>query len=252
MTGYKLDKILVERPSKTIYLDGDRVIKLMGKEYPASDILSEALNLAVVGETKLKVPRLLEAAQIDGKWALIWEYVKGTTLADIMKNDPGNFDRYLEQFVDIQLDMHQYTATRLPLLLDKLHRKIIASGLDATVRYELRTRLDSLPRHKKLCHGDYNPSNIIITEKNEAYIIDWSHAAQGNASADAAQTYISFYISGRKDAAEKYLSFFCKKSDTARQYVDKWVSIIAASQIAKVKPEEKDILLQWANVVEYE
>jgi aminoglycoside phosphotransferase (APT) family kinase protein len=252
MTNYKLDKILVERSFKTIYLDGNKVIKLMGKEYPASDILSEALNLAAVGETELKVPRLLEVTQIDGKWAIVWEYVKGTTLAEIMKNDPGRFDQYLDRFVNIQLEMHRYTATRLPLLLEKLHRKLIASGLDATVRYELRTRLDSLPRHTKLCHGDYNPSNIIITEEKEAYIIDWSHAAQGNAGADAAQTYILFYISGRTDIAEKYLSSFCKKSDTARQYVDKWISIIAASQIAKAKPEEKEILLQWANVVEYE
>jgi aminoglycoside phosphotransferase (APT) family kinase protein len=252
MTNYRLDNILAERPSKAIYLDGDRVIKLMGTEYPVSDILSEALNLAVVGETKLKVPRLIEVTQIDGKWAIVWEYVKGITLAEIMKNDPKNLDRYLEQFVAIQLDMHRYTATRLPRLPDKLHRKLIASGLDATVRYELRTRLDSLPRHAKLCHGDYNPSNIIITEGNEAYIIDWSHAAQGNASADAAQTYLLFYISGQKDLAEKYLSSFCKKSDTARQYVDKWIAIVAASQIAKAKPEEKEILLQWANIVEYE
>ncbi|MDR1901791.1 MAG: phosphotransferase [Treponema sp.] len=252
MMEYKLDKILAERPLKTIYLDGNKVIKLMGKEYPASDVLSEALNLAAVGETKLKVPKLIEVTQIDGKWAIVWEYVKGITLAELMKNDPGHFDQYFEQFVDIQLEMHQYTATRLPLLLDKMHRKLFASGLDATVRYELRTRLDSLPRHTKLCHGDYNPSNIIITAEKEAYIIDWSHATQGNASADAAQTYILFYISKKTDIAEKYLSSFCKKSDTARQYVDKWISIVAASQIAKVKPEEKDILLQWANVVEYE
>jgi aminoglycoside phosphotransferase (APT) family kinase protein len=252
MREYTLDTILVERPSKKIYLDGDRVIKLMGTEYLSSDALSEALNLAVVGETKLRVPRLIEVTQIDGKWAIVWEYVKGTTLAEIMRNDPKNIDQYLGRFVDIQLDMHRYSATRLPRLSDKLHRKLIASGLDATVRYELRTRLDSLPKHTKLCHGDYNPSNIIITEDQEAYIIDWSHAAQGNASADAAQTYLLFYISGRQDVAEKYLSFFCKKSDTARQYVDTWISIIAASQIAKAKPEEKDILLQWANVVEYE
>jgi aminoglycoside phosphotransferase (APT) family kinase protein len=252
MANYRLEKILVERPSKTIYLAGDTVIKLMGKEHPISDILTEALNLAVVGETKLKVPRLLEVTQIDGKWAIMWEYVQGTTLAEKMKNDPGNFDRYLEQFVDTQLGIYQYTATRLPLLSDKLHREINASGLDATARYELRTRLDSLSKHRKICHGDYNPSNIIITEENEAYIIDWSHASQGNASADVAQTYLLFYISGRRDIAEKYLSVFCKKSDTARQYVNKWISIIAASRIAKAKSEEKDILLQWANVVEYE
>ena len=31
----------------------------------------------------------------------------------------------------------------------------------------------------KVCHGDYNPSNIIMSE-NGPYILDWSHATQGN------------------------------------------------------------------------
>jgi thiamine kinase-like enzyme len=109
-----------------------------------------------------------------------------------------------------------------------------------------------MPKHSKLCHGDFNPSNIVITGKDEAYIIDWSHASQGNASADAAQTYLLFRLAGNAVLADKYLALFCKKSDTAKQYVEKWLSIVAASQLMKAKPEEKELLLRWANVVEYE
>jgi aminoglycoside phosphotransferase (APT) family kinase protein len=252
MANYNLEKKIAVRPAKTIYLDKDKVIKVMGKEYPASDVLSEALNLAAVGETRLKVPKLVEVIRIDGNWAIVWEYVKGTTLAELMEKNKNKFDEYLERFVDIQLEMHTYTASRLPLLSEKLDRKILAAGLDATDRYELRTRLDSLPRHTKLCHGDFNPTNVIITEKDEAYIIDWSHAAQGNASADSAQTYLLFRLAGQDETAEKYLKLFCKKSDTARQYVEKWISIVAAAQMAKVKPEEREFLFRWANVVDYE
>ncbi|GHU25319.1 aminoglycoside phosphotransferase [Spirochaetia bacterium] len=252
MAHYNLEKIIAARTDKTIYCDGDKVIKVMGHSYPASDVLSEALNLASVGETPLKVPKLLEVTQVEGKWAIVWEYVAGHTLAELIEKHPERFDEYLERFVDIQLEVHRFSASRLPLLTEKLHRKIRASGLDATVRYELHTRLDSLPKHTKLCHGDFNPSNIIITENNEAYVIDWSHATQGNASADAVQTYLLFYLAGKIDAAEKYLNLFCKKSDTAKQYVQKWISIISASRLVKAKPEEKEFLLHWANVVEYE
>ena len=52
--------------------------------------------------------------------------------------------------------------------------------------------------------------------------------------------------------AEKYLNLFCKKSDTAKQYVQKWIPIVAASQSVKGKPEEKEFLMRWADVVEYE
>jgi aminoglycoside phosphotransferase (APT) family kinase protein len=245
-------KIIVERPDKKIYLEDGKVYKVMGNEYPASDVLNEALNLAAVGETDLKVPKLLEVKKIGGQWAIVWEYIAGKTLAEIMKKNPQKEDEYLHRFVDVQLDMHIHSASRLPLLADKLHRKISASGLDATVRYELHTRLDGLPKHTKLCHGDFNPSNIIITDKDEAYIIDWSHASRGNASADAAQTYLEFYLEDQKITAEKYLNLFCKKSDTAKQYVQKWFAIVAASQLGKGKPSEKEFLLHWANVAEYQ
>jgi len=252
MSNYKLEKIIAVRTAKTIYRDGDKVIKVMGEEYLAPDVLSEALNLAVVGETALKVPRLVEVTKINGKWAVVWEYVEGTTLDKLMEKNKDKEQQYLERFVDIQLDMYRYSATRLPLLTEKMERKIKASGLDATSRYEILGRLASMPKHTKLCHGDFNPSNIVITEKDEAYIIDWSHAAQGNASADAAHTYLLFWLAGNITLAEKYLALFCKKSDTAKQYVEKWLSIVAASRLPKAKPEEKEFLLHWANVAEYQ
>ncbi|MDR0399560.1 MAG: phosphotransferase [Treponema sp.] len=249
--------IIVERPNKTIYLEDGKVYKVMGPEYPASDVFNEALNLAAVGETELKTPKILEVAKVEGKWAIVWEYVEGTTMLELMKREPDRFDEYLNRFVDIQLEMHRYSATRLPILTDKMHRKIRASGLDSDIRYELHTRLDSMPRHTKLCHGDFAPSNIVITRDGEACIIDWSHASQGNASADAAQTWLifNFYrniLPGGRDLAEMYLNLFCGKSGAPRQYVEKWISIVSASQLLKGRPEEREFLLRQVNVVEYE
>jgi aminoglycoside phosphotransferase (APT) family kinase protein len=249
--------IIAEGPGKTIYLEEGRVYKVMGPEYPASDVFNEALNLAAVGETSLKTPRIVGVNKIGANWALIWEYIEGTTLLEMMKREPGRLDEFLGRFVDIQLEMHRHSATRLPVLIDKLHRKIRSAGLDATTRYELHTRLDSMPRHTKLCHGDFNPGNIVITKDDEAYIIDWSHASQGNASADAAQTWLIFTLRGdlfpgAAGIADKYLALFCKKSDTARQYVEKWIPLVSASQLVKGKPEEREFLLRQVNVVEYE
>lgn len=109
-----------------------------------------------------------------------------------------------------------------------------------------------MPKHNKLCHGDFNPSNIIISDDGTAYILDWSHATQGNASADAARTYLLFCLSGDTELANKYLELFCKKSDTARQYVQKWMPIVAASQSVKGNEHEREFLLSWVDVVDYE
>jgi len=248
----KLQNVIATRSNKTIYRDGDKCIKVFNEGYNKADILNEALNQARVEETGLLIPKVLEVTMIENKWAIVSEYIEGKTLQAMMDEKPEKTDEYLARFVDIQLDMHSRSCKKLSLLKDKMQLKISASQLDATTRYELHTRLEGMHAHVKLCHGDFNPSNVIITRKNEPYIIDWAHATQGNASADAARTYLLFCLADREELAVKYLDLFCKKSDTARQYVQKWMPIVAASQSVKGNEKEREFLLRWANVVDYE
>ena len=246
------DKIIAVRTNKTIYRDGDKCIKVFNSDYSKADILNEALNQARIEETGLNIPKILAVETIDGKWSIVSEYIEGETLASLMEKNPDKEDEYLELLVDLQMEVHSKKAPLLNKLKDKMKRKISEADLDATTRYELHTRLEGMPKHDKVCHGDFNPSNIIIKKNGTPYIIDWSHATQGNASADVARTYLLFVLSGKEDIAKKYMNLFCKKSDTARQYIEKWLPIVAASQSVKGKKEEREILLSWANVVDYE
>ena len=248
----KLDRVIAIRTSKTVYRDGDVAIKVFNSDYGKADILNEALNQARAEETALKVPGLREVAMIDGKWAIASDYIEGKTLARLMEEHPEKRTEYMALFVDVQLSVHAQTSPLMTPLREKMHRKISQSGLDATTRYELHTRLEGMPRHSKLCHGDFNPKNVIVTAAGDAYILDWSHATQGNASADAARTYLLFWLDGNIDGAEEYLKLFCQKSDTAKQYVQKWIPIVAASQLVKGKAEEREFLLRWASVMDYE
>ena len=248
----KLDRIIAVRNNKTIYRDGKLAIKLFDESFSKANILNEALNQARVEETALNIPKLEEVCKIDGKWAIILDYVEGKTLAQLMSENPDKFDEYLELFVDLQMKVHEQRAPLLNKLKDKMNRKISQADLDATTRYDLHTRLESMPKHNKVCHGDFNPSNIIIAKDGTPYIIDWSHATQGNASADVARTYLLFWLDGNIEGAKKYLDLFCKKSDTAKQYVQKWIPIVAASQLVKGKKEEREFLLHWVDVVDYE
>lgn len=246
------DKIIAVRTSKTVYRDGDTVIKVFDENYSKADVLNEALNQARIEETGLNIPKILEVSKMDGKWALTSEYIPGVTLQQLIDKYPEKKKAYLEQFVDIQMQVHSKTCPLLTKLKDKMNRKISETDLDATTRYELHTRLEGMPKHKKVCHGDFNPSNIIIRDDGTPYIIDWSHATQGNASADVARTYLLFWLNGDISGAEAYLDLFCKKSDTAKQYIQKWLPIVAASQSVKGRPEEREFLLNWVNVVDYE
>ena len=246
-----LTHVIAERENKKIYRDGAKAIKVFAEGYSKADILNEALNTARVEETGLPIPKLLAVDTVNGQWAITTEFVEGDTLAALMAAHPEKEDEYLNLFVDIQMKVHACTCPMLNSLTEKMQRKISATDLDATTRYELHTRLASMHVHKKVCHGDFNPSNIIVKDDGTAYIIDWAHATQGNASADAAMTYLLFALKDQK-VADLYLKLFCKKSDTAMQYVQQWLPIVAAAQLSKENELEKDFLMRWIDVVDYQ
>lgn len=248
----KLDKVIAVRTDKTVYRDGDATIKLFNEDYSKANVLNEALNQSRVEETGLDIPKVREVLTIDGKWAIVSDYIEGKTLETLMAENPEKEDEYLELFVNLQSKVHSKQSLLLNKLKDKMQRKISESDLDATTRYELHTRLEGMPKHKKVCHGDFNPSNIIITKDGTPFIIDWSHATQGNASADVARTFLLFSLAGKSELAEKYMNMYCKKTDTAKQYVQKWIPIVAASQSVKGHKEEREFLLNWIDVVDYE
>ena len=248
----KLDNVVSVRKHKVIYRDGDKCIKVFDNGYSKADVLNEALNSARIEETGLNIPKLLGVEMVDGKWAIVSEYIEGVTLSQLIKDNPNKKDEYLELLVDVQLNINAQKCPLLTKLKDKMNRKISSTDFDATTRYELHTRLEGMKKHNKVCHGDLIPSNIIITPDGTPYIIDWAHATQGNASADAARTYLLFCLSGDKDSADKYLNLFCKKSDTAKQYVQKWMPIVAASQTVKGVEDQREFRDSWVHVVDYE
>lgn len=248
----KFDRIIAVRNNKTIYRDGDLCIKVFDEDFSKIDVLNEALNQARVENIGLNVPKIKEVYTVEGKWAIVSEYISGKTLARLMEENPEKKEEYLNLFVDLQMEVHKKTCQNLNKLIDKMNTKISQTTLDATTRYELHTRLEGMPKHNKVCHGDFNPSNIIIGDDGKAYIIDWSHVTQGNASADVARTYLLFWLNGDIDGANRYLDLFCEKSNTEKKYVQSWMPIVAASQSVKGNEKEREFLLSWVNVVDYE
>ncbi len=248
----KLTNVIANRKDKQIYQYQDKVVKVFDYQYSKARVLNEALNNARIEETELNVPSLVEVTKIDGKWAIIQSYIKGKTLQQLMDENPDKEDYYLNQFVDLQMWVHKQRSPLLTKLKDKMMRKISDTDLPDSTKYDLHVRIDSIKVHNKVCHGDFNPSNIIISEDGTPYIIDWSHVTQGNASMDVARTYLLFNLQGKAALADKYLDLFCQKSGTDKRYVQGCIPIVAASQMLKDKPEEKEFLLKWVNVVDYQ
>ncbi|MEI3406940.1 MAG: phosphotransferase [Christensenellales bacterium] len=186
-------------------------------------------------EVGLNVPELLEVKDTGEGWALVIRNIPGKTMAQLMQEQPENIDSLMEQFVDIQSDIHKYTCKQMGRLKDKLNAQIssLRDELDATTRYELHVRLENMKPHTKITHGDFNPTNVLIGDDGKVYILDWAHAAIGNASADAAMTYLLFALEDQKKA-DLYLQLLLQEE----RYRDAVFAEVAADRCCRADDQE--------------
>lgn len=245
-------QILEEKSYKTVYREGNVIVKAFTPSHPMSDVFNEAYIHACVEDAGVPVPKLLGVTPLNGGWALSMEYVSGKTLEELMRENPDKADEYLEKLVDIQLQVGKYRVPQLRNTRLKMERAIKAlTDIDASTRYELLQRIHGMARHTKLCHGDLVPSNIVVMEDGSWRVLDWAHASAGNAGADAAITYMRFSLD-MPELAEKYLRLFCKKADMPIQYIQTWMPVVAAAQLTRRREAERPLLEKWISVAEYQ
>lgn len=246
---------------KNLISDGDKVqvfecegkcVKLFkdAKE-PKSVVLYEAITHARVEETGYAgIPQLLEIRQIDGKYAIVYEFIEGKTLELIMREDPSNADMYLKQLADIQVEINELSSNKVSRLKDYLTRSI--NGLDMiddVKKYELIEHLNKQPQQSKLCHGDLAPDNVIVSDSG-AFVIDWMKAKQGNAAADVAKTYLNLCMKHHTEWAERYLKIYCAETGTDVQHIREWLPIVAGAQLKFKRPDERELLLAWIDMAD--
>ena len=249
----KQGSVLLERTDKVVTRDKNTVLKIFGPSYKVSAILNEAMNEARAAETGLPVAKVVEVLKLRDHWCIRREWVEGKTLADVMASDKKNLMKYLKEFVAIQCEIFSKTSERMGNLADKLDKQISASPLPKETRYDLHMKLQSFARGKALCHGDFNPTNVIITPEGEWRVIDWSHVRLGDPLADVARTYLLFWLAGYVAAAEKYMALACEALKAKVADVQKWLPIVAAAESAKEQSAKNhELLLHWASVVDYE
>lgn len=170
----ELKNLIATSATVDVYKEGNMAIKVFKEGCPKTMALYEALTHSRVEATGLRVPVIHEVSVIGNRWAIHMDCIEGKTLAQVMKDDPANKDKYISDMVDIQIEIHSKQAPKLSKLKDKMTRQINSLDcIDDATKYELLTRLDSRPKHTKLCHGNFTPENIILNENGTYIVTGW-------------------------------------------------------------------------------
>lgn len=249
----ELKRLISDGEKVQVYESNGLAVKVFKDPHePKSVVLYEALTHSRIEETGFaKIPALEEISKVDGRWAISYRFIKGKTLSQLIGENPDKINDFLSLLADLQIEINAQRSAKVSKLRDYLKRSIDSLDMiDDVKKYELITRLESMPRHVKLCHGDLTPENIIVNDEG-AYVVDWLKAKQGNASADVAKTYLRLCLSHRTEFAEKYLSIYCGKTGTSKDYIRGWLPIVAAAQLKFKRPEERELLLTFIDVADY-
>lgn len=189
------DRILAVRSGKTVYRDGDTCLKVFVEDRPAAEIFREAMNQTVLAQAGLPVPAVREVTRIDGNWTIVSDYVKGKTLSQCLSEDPAGADGYLRLFVALQRDIHRRTSGLLCRLTDTLTETLSkAADLPPERLKAWKEQAAALPPSQHICHGDYNPTNVVVTPDGTPCLLDCPLASVGDAAFDVAATYLEWRL----------------------------------------------------------
>lgn len=237
-----LDRIIAVRNEKTVYRDGDACLKVFSPRTPFSDVLAEALRQERALGCGLRVPAVRSVGRLDGRPVIVTDYIKGESLS--RKIETGEIPRRdaVLMLAGISKEIHSKKLPPLMRFSEKAKRKIESAGFPDSVCRSLISSLAALPDGDSLCHGDTVPANILIAPGGEPYILDWSHATEGDPAADIAATCLHFSVTGHAELAEEY-SALAGRDDEERRRAALWLPVVAASRYTHAMAEERPALL---------
>ena len=214
-----------------IYLVEGKLIKLFKEYLPDGEAEYEANKQRYVYAHGLSVPFVYEVTKINGRQAIIMDYIPGETVGDIIFNDKTQAEYYMSLSVDVQMKIHSIKADDFELMTDKLNRQILSAPcLNKEQKNVLINKLNNMQKHEnKLCHGDYHILNLILND-TDITIIDWVDASAGDIRADVCRSYL-LYLLFSPELANLYIRLYCEKSGLSQEDIFEWTPIIAGAKL---------------------
>lgn len=230
-----------------IYLHESNIVKVFNDYLPPTESEYEANKQRFAYSCGLPVPKVLEVTKIDGKQAIIMEYVEGKTIGDLLLGNRERMEYYIGISIDIQREIHQIPTNSLETISDKLCRQLEATPhLDKSQKAMLMKKLNSMIYESRLCHGDFHLFNLVMSD-DKVTIIDWVDATAGDIRADVCRTYL-LYLQVSVELAELYLRLYCEKSGLLKVDILQWLPILAGARLDNnVSTESAERLLDIVN-----
>ncbi|MAT44106.1 MAG: hypothetical protein CL609_17365 [Anaerolineaceae bacterium] len=214
------------------------ILKLFYDWVPTRDPHYEATIHQQVQKHSLPIPKLIEETHFNGRAGIVYERVQGPDMLTVLFQKLWRLPCLIQQMATLQSQLHQVQISELPTLKDKIRYDISSVALlTQSEKDQLIKHLDQLPNRSNLCHFDFHPGQIILTESGPV-IVDWITACQGDPDGDIARTLtlLKFAVLPDPNVLKQILL----------RLISRWISRIYLNQLAKLDPQfDRQAIQAW-------
>jgi tRNA A-37 threonylcarbamoyl transferase component Bud32 len=240
----------------------DRVLKLYQSWMPAAPVEREHVITQAAYAAGLPVPETGELIEMEGRIGIVFERVEGVSMLHELEHKPWTIFAAARRLGNLHAHIHDCAApagilAQRQQILSGIER---GEGLSTPEKKSICDSLAQLPDGTSLCHGDFHPDNIILTDHGPV-IIDWLTGTSGHPLGDVARTALLFRTGGlppgvaplarwminssRTLLYKIYLNQYLRLHPARRQAIADWDLPLMAARLFKVEnyPQEKQMLL---------
>lgn len=165
------------------------VLKVYHPRVPRDYVEREFSITRALHSAGLPVPAAIEILTVEGRHAIVLQRLQGISMFKAIQSRPWKFFSGARQLAELHAQLHTFAAPpELPTQRDQIQRWIDdALDFSSAQKQAAQFCLDRMPVANIVCHGDFHPENIILTERGPM-IIDWSTGTSGHPLGDVCRT----------------------------------------------------------------
>jgi hypothetical protein len=242
----------------------DKIIKLFFNKYSSDYRVNYEANVSrIVYESGVISPAVYDTVEVDGRKGIIYERIKGKPIIEHLITAPWNSYYYLQKTIELQHNIHKFSAKELPTQEERFTHAIgLSSWILGDRAKKIIDYMKGLPDGESICHGDFYMNNILVSGK-KLVPIDWAGAYQGNPLGDVARTgmiisspalpyEIPDPVTMLSNYPKKlffwhYINEYMRRSKARFADIDSWVLPVAAAKLKDNVPGEEKWLLDIIN-----
>ncbi|MBI9012255.1 MAG: phosphotransferase [Clostridiales bacterium] len=165
----------------------DKVLKLFNSGYPLESIEKEFHNAKAIETMSFGKPKAYEMISYENQTGIVYNKITGDSLLDwvIETQDVKQCAVYM---AELHKSILQYKIDDVPKYKDFLKANIKNASSVNSMKCEKKLQLlDRLVDDEILCHGDFHPGNIIMSN-GQFVVIDFMNVCRGSYLYDIART----------------------------------------------------------------